>query len=227
MTDDIFGLRTNWIKEFGLELDKLNLKIRYKCLSRPDLLLKGDTISHLKNSGCETIWIGAESGSQKILDAMDKGTNVNQIYETAGKIHNSGMQIAFFIQFGYSGENWKDILLTREMIRRCLPEDIGISVSYPLPGTIFYERIKEQVRDKTNWQDSDDLDPLFISTYERGFYKILHRLVHSEYRLVKSIRQKNRLKILSFIFNAIKFIFFRIKISPYLFKQNSLYFTKT
>ena len=75
---------------------------------------------------------------------MDKGTTVKQIYEAADKIHEAGMEAAFFIQFGYANENWEDIKLTRQMIRECMPEDIGISVSYPLPGTVFYERVKKK-----------------------------------------------------------------------------------
>src|SRR5690606_35903219 len=174
ITDDIFGLKPGWIKNFSGELKKRRIKIPYKCLSRPDLLIKGNTVSELAESGCEAIWLGAESGSQKILDGMDKGTTVEQIYLAAEKIHNAGMKAAFFIQFGYSGENWEDIKLTRKMIRDCMPDDIGISVSYPLPGTKFFENLKKKAQlenKKTNWVDSDDLDPMFGGTYSRIFYK--------------------------------------------------------
>ncbi|HVO74046.1 MAG TPA: radical SAM protein [Ignavibacteriaceae bacterium] len=216
ITDDIFGLKPNWIKEFSDELNKINVKVPYKCLSRPDLLLRGGTIDDLKESGCRTIWIGAESGSQKILDAMDKGTTVEQIYQASSKIHEAGMEIAFFIQFGYSGENWKDIKLTRKMIRDCVPEDIGISVSYPLPGTVFFERVKEQMKIKTNWTDSDDLDMMFSGTYEKAFYKILHRFVHSEYRIIKYLKHKRLGKLPKILLHAFRFIKFRLKLNKYL-----------
>ncbi len=216
ITDDIFGLKPDWIKEFAVKLKKLNTIVPYKCLSRPDLLLRGNTINDLKESGCEIIWVGAESGSQKILDAMDKGTTVEQIYESAKKVHRAGMEIAFFIQFGYTGEVWTDISLTRKMIRDCLPEDIGISVSYPLPGTKFYERVKSELKDKTNWADSDDLDLMFTGTYERSFYKILHRFVHAEYRIykiMKNIELKNFIKLPYYL---LKFIQLRRKLMPFL-----------
>ncbi|MGE5806273.1 MAG: B12-binding domain-containing radical SAM protein [Ignavibacteria bacterium] len=219
ITDDIFGLKPNWIKEFSDELKKLNVKVPYKCLSRPDLLLRGNTIADLEESGCRTIWIGAESGSQKILDAMDKGTAVEQIYEASAKIHDAGMEIAFFIQFGYSGENWKDIKLTRKMIRDCVPEDIGISVSYPLPGTVFYERVKEQMKNKTNWRDSDDLDMMFSGTYEKAFYKILHRFVHSEYRIFKYLKHKRFDKLPKILLHAFRFVRFRLKLNKYLTQE--------
>lgn len=216
ITDDIFGLKPEWIKEFAVELKKLNTIVPYKCLSRPDLLLRGSTINDLKESGCEIIWVGAESGSQKILDAMDKGTTVEQIYESASKVHQAGMEIAFFIQFGYTGENRIDILLTRKMITDCLPEDIGISVSYPLPGTKFYQRVKSELKDKTNWTDSDDLDLMFTGTYERSFYKHLHRMVHAEYRFFRIIKNFEWRKFHKLPFYLLKFIIFRIKVIPFL-----------
>ncbi len=220
ITDDIFGLKPNWIKDFASECKKLNLNTSYKCLSRPDLLLKDKTLSYLKDSGCSTIWIGAESGSQKILDAMEKGTTVEQIYEAAEEAHRLGIEIAFFIQFGYTGEGWNDIRMTRKMIKDCMPDDIGISVSYPLPGTKFYETVKGQMKNKTNWKDSDDLDMLFSGNFERSFYKILHRFVHAEYRINKILTEKNWKKAPRLLFYLLKFLRLRFVISGYIREEN-------
>ena len=89
----------------------------------------------LRRAGCETVWVGAESGSQGVLDAMDKGTRVEQIYEATRLLRQQGIRIGYFLQFGYPGENWSDIAQTLAMVRKAQPDDIGISVSYPLPGT--------------------------------------------------------------------------------------------
>lgn len=96
----------------------------------------------------ETAWVGAESGSQKILDAMDKGTQVSQIYEATRLLKKHGIKPAFFLQFGYPGETMHDIQLTIQMLNDLLPDDIGISVSYPLPGTKFYEQSKKRIKSK-------------------------------------------------------------------------------
>src|SRR3972149_9405541 len=153
---------------------------------------------------------------QKILDAMDKGTTVEQIYEASRRVKETGMDISFFIQFGYTGENREDIVLTRKMIRDCLPSDIGISVSYPLPGTLFYEKVRNKLRDKTNWEYSDDLDPMRGFVYERSFYKILHRFVHAEYRVFKIIRNRNWKKLNYLFFYFVKMIFLRLKMIKFL-----------
>jgi len=183
--DDIFGLRPNWIQEYSDLAKAQGAVIPFKCLSRADLLLRKDTIPKLKQAGCEIVWIGAESGSQKILDAMDKGTTVAQIYEATQKIHETGFRIAFFLQFGYPGELREDIDKTIRMVKECQPDEIGISVSYPLPGTPFYESVKEQLGDKQNWEDSEDLAMLFQGAYVPDFYRILHKVVHKELRLLQ------------------------------------------
>ncbi len=216
ITDDIFGLKTNWIKEFSAELKKIHTLVPYKCLSRPDILLKENILNDLKESGCKTIWIGAESGSQRILDAMDKGTTVEQIYKASKAARQLGIEIAFFIQFGYLGEDWKDIKLTRKMIADNLPDDIGVSVSYPLPGTKFHQKVKQLMKDKTNWVDSNDLDLMFSGTYHRKFYKLLHRLVHYEYRM-KIIMKKNLWKsVPKLIIYTMRFILLKLRITAFL-----------
>ena len=126
--------------------------------------------------------MGAESGSQKILNAMDKGTKVEQIYEATRLLKKNNIHPSFFIQFGYPGETKDDIVKTINMINELLPYEIGISVSYPLPGTLFFEKVKKDLKEKTNWTDSDELALMFRNTYAPAFYKQLHRYVHKSYR---------------------------------------------
>ena len=180
--DDIFGLKPGWVKGFDEAVNKDNIKLPFKCLSRADLLLKEDNISHLANAGCESIWIGAESGSQKILDAMDKGTTIEEIYEATRLLKKHGIKTCFFLQFGYTGETMNEINQTIKMVNDLMPDDIGISVSYPLPGTKFYERVSSQMKKKHNWELSDDFEMMFDGTYSTEFYRVLHKRVHKEYR---------------------------------------------
>ena len=180
--DDIFGLKPGWIKEFADLIEKENLSIRFKMQGRVDLLLKENNIKDLSRAGCDNIWMGAESGSQKILDAMDKGTNVQQIFEATRLLKMNGIKPSFFIQFGYPGENYEDIKKTISMINKLLPYEIGISVSYPLPGTVFYEKVKSELKEKTNWTDSNEMALLFHNNYQPAFYKQLHSYVHKSYR---------------------------------------------
>ncbi len=186
MCDDIFGLKPGWVQEFNKLVKEKSLKFKYKIQSRVDLLLKEDTISALSESGLHTVWVGAESGSQKILTAMDKGTSIKQIEEATYLLKQNNIKVAFFLQFGYLGETKEDIDATINMVKKLMPDEIGISVSYPLPGTKFYEKVKEDLLLKSNWEDSDDLDMMFNSTYSSAYYKKLHRYVHNVYRLRKA-----------------------------------------
>ncbi len=187
MCDDIFGLKPNWVQEFNKELKANYLSISYVIQSRVDLLLKEDTIDALAESGLKEVWVGAESGSQKILDAMDKGTQVEEIHRATELLKDKGIRVAFFIQFGYLGETKEDINKTIAMIKELLPDNIGISVSYPLPGTKFYDKVKDDMKLKANWTDSDDLAMMFQGTFNSKYYKKLHRYVHKEFRKSKAI----------------------------------------
>jgi radical SAM superfamily enzyme YgiQ (UPF0313 family) len=185
--DDIFGLKPGWIERFAALVRAANLVTPFKCLLRADLVT-ARTAHALASAGCETVWLGAESGSQRILDAMDKGQAVAAIGRAARTLRAQGIQVGFFLQFGYPGETWADIGQTRRMVRDCLPDDIGVSVSYPLPGTKFHERVKQELGAKQNWSDSSDLAMLYRGPYPAGFYRRLHRLVHAEHRLLKWTR---------------------------------------
>ena len=192
--DDIFGLKPNWLKEFNNHIQQQNIKIKYKIQSRADLLLEDENIKYLAQSGCEKVWIGAESGSQKILDAMDKGITVIQIYEATQLLKKHGIKVALFLQFGYLGEDIEDINKTIEMVSQIMPDEIGASISYPLPGTKFYDKVKEQLTKKSNWTDSDDLDLMFENTYSKAFYKTLHRYIHKKYRTSLSLQSFKKLR---------------------------------
>jgi anaerobic magnesium-protoporphyrin IX monomethyl ester cyclase len=189
MCDDIFGLKPGWVKEFNRLVQERNLKFKYKIQSRVDLLLEENTIELLAQSGVDTVWVGAESGSQKILDAMDKGTKVEQIVRATKLLKQHGIKTAFFLQFGYLGETHEDIIATLSMVLNLMPDEIGISVSYPLPGTKFYEKVKEGLTEKKNWTDSDDLALMFKSTYSPSYYRILHRYVHNQYKIQRGVNQ--------------------------------------
>jgi anaerobic magnesium-protoporphyrin IX monomethyl ester cyclase len=199
--DDIFGLKPGWTKEFADLIELEGLDFNFKMQGRVDLLLQENNIRDLKRAGCENIWMGAESGSQRILDAMDKGTTVEQIYQATHLLKNCGINPSFFIQFGYLSETKADIQKTIAMINELLPYEIGISVSYPLPGTVFYEKVKSQLVNKTNWKDSDELALMFSNTYQPAYYKQLHRYVHKTYRLHLAFANIKDLFVRPFGFN--------------------------
>jgi anaerobic magnesium-protoporphyrin IX monomethyl ester cyclase len=186
--DDILGLKPNWIEKFAALLHEADAVIPFKCLQRADLINE-KTAPALAKAGCKTVWLGAESGSQKILDAMDKGDTVADIYNAARLLRANGIEVGFFLQFGYPGETWDDVQKTLKMVRECAPDDIGISVSYPLPGTKFYERVKLELGEKQNWIDSQDMAMLHRGPFPTEFYRILHGRVHYEFRTWKALRQ--------------------------------------
>lgn len=191
IADDIFGLKPGWIERFAGLLEERAAAIPFKCLLRADQVTAA-VAGALRAAKCQTAWIGAESGSQRILDAMEKGTRVEQIATATRLLHKAGVDVGFFLQFGYPGETREDIDLTLQMVRDCAPDDIGVSVSYPLPGTTFYQRVQAQLGQKQNWVDSNDLAMMYHATYVPDFYRALHALVHAEFRARKSVALVSR-----------------------------------
>jgi anaerobic magnesium-protoporphyrin IX monomethyl ester cyclase len=132
--------------------------------------------------------MGVESGAQSVLDAMDKGLTLDQVRGAVARLRGAGIRVGFFLQFGYPGEGWREIEMTRSLVRELTPDDIGISVSYPLPGTRFHDRVQARLGEKRNWAQSDDLDPLFPGLFSRDFYRRLSRTVHAEFRTRHALR---------------------------------------
>jgi anaerobic magnesium-protoporphyrin IX monomethyl ester cyclase len=177
--DDIFGLRSRWVRELAVEVEKLDAAIPFKMQSRVDLMTV-ETVRSLRRAGCAEVWMGAESGSQKILDAMDKGTRVDQIATARENLRVEGIRACYFLQFGYPGETWQDIQNTIKLVHDTRPDDIGVSVSYPLPGTKFFDRVQAQLGEKTNWSDSEDMAMMFQGAYTNEFYRALHDALHAQ-----------------------------------------------
>jgi len=179
--DDIFALSPRWAVDFSLAVEELGAHVPFKMQSRCDLMTR-NTVAELRRAGCQEVWMGAESGSQRILDAMNKGIRVTDISEARENLRQHGIRACYFLQFGYPGECWAEIEETIAMVRQTRPDDIGVSVSYPLPGTRFHEIVSAQMGHKSNWKDSADLAMIFRGAYSTEFYRALADALHAEVR---------------------------------------------
>jgi anaerobic magnesium-protoporphyrin IX monomethyl ester cyclase len=185
--DDIFGLKARWLYPFAARIEAEGLATPFLCQTRADLMTE-DNVRALRQAGCAEAWMGVESGSQAVLDAMDKGITLAQVRGAVSRLRAAGIRIGFFLQFGYPEEGWREIGMTRQLVRELAPDEIGISVSYPLPGTKFHQRVRDRLGEKRNWTQSDDLDPLFPGPFSRDFYQTLSRTVHAEFRTRRALR---------------------------------------
>jgi radical SAM superfamily enzyme YgiQ (UPF0313 family) len=179
--DDIFALSQQWTLTFADVVESLGAGIPFKMQSRCDLMTR-PTVEALQRAGCAEVWMGVESGAQDVLDAMDKGTRLWQVYEARENLRRHSIRACFFLQFGYPGETWTEIEKTIAMVRETRPDDIGVSVSYPLPGTPFYQMVSSQLGPKENWADSDDMDMMFQGAFTTKFYRALADTLHIELR---------------------------------------------
>jgi len=178
-SDDVFALDRHWIEEFARATESQGRVVPFKIQSRADLMTDA-TVSALKRAGCVEVWMGVESGSQAILNAMKKGLQLPAVHAARARLASAGIKACYFLQFGYPGEGWDEICETVQLVRDTRPDDIGVSVSYPLPGTAFFEQVQAQLGEKRHWTDSDDLCPIHIASYDDVFYHALRDALHAE-----------------------------------------------
>jgi len=179
--DDIFGLTAPWIARFAGAVESLGARTPFTIQCRADLLTP-DVAAALARAGAEEVWIGVESGSQEILDAMDKGTTVDEVRAATRALKAQDIRAAWFLQLGYPSERWTDLLATRDLVRQEQPDDVGVSVAYPLPGTKFHARVRDELGKRQNWRHTDDLAMLFHGTYTTAFYRRVRDALHDEVR---------------------------------------------
>jgi radical SAM superfamily enzyme YgiQ (UPF0313 family) len=177
--DDIFALDHRWTTQFAREIQGRNCALPFRVQARADLM-SPETVEALKSAGCVEVWMGVESGSQRVLDAMDKGLVVEEVVRATARLRAAGIRVCYFLQFGYPGEGWDEIRQTVSLVRMTRPDDIGVSVSYPLPNTRFYAKVQAELGRKRNWIDSDDLCVMFKATYTDDFYRALRDALHAE-----------------------------------------------
>jgi radical SAM superfamily enzyme YgiQ (UPF0313 family) len=177
--DDVFALNQHWVRQFAEEVTARDAAIPFKIQSRADLMTQ-QTVEHLKAAGCAEVWMGVESGSQVVLNAMDKGLSLPSVIAARHRLKQAGIRACYFLQLGYPGETWAELQKTIGFVRETRPDDIGISFSYPLPGTVFYDRVQAQLGQKRNWADSDDLCIMFKAAYTTGFYRAVRDALHTE-----------------------------------------------
>lgn len=177
--DDVFTMSKKWMEEFLKELKSENLSISYECITRADKLDE-ETITLLKESGCTLVWIGAESGSQKVLDLMDRRVDASQVRDMIKLVKVKGIQTGTFIMLGYPGETEEDIYETIEHLKDCEPDFFTINKAYPIKGTKLYEGVEAILTEETDWKTTSDNEIDFKRTYNSRYYDFAIRKIYNE-----------------------------------------------
>jgi radical SAM superfamily enzyme YgiQ (UPF0313 family) len=184
VVDDVLGVDKRWLRRWHDALLSTDAVIPFEALSRVDLV-DDELIRLLKEAGCRRLAFGAESGSQRILDAMHKGTKVDQVYRTAELCRKYGIETYFYIMLGYPGEGWEDIEATIALLKKARPDEFSSTVAYPLPGTEFYEQVKDRLvaaGPGADWEHSAQNRLLFKRPYSTRFYHWMQRLMRKEWQ---------------------------------------------
>lgn len=179
LADDVFTIHHGWLFEYAAEMQRRRLHIPFECITRADRLNErvAETLAAL---GCFRVWIGSESGSQRILDAMQRGVTVEQVRGATALCKKNGIQVGMFLMWGYDGEELEDIQATVEHVKQCRPDACFTTVSYPIKGTPYFERVAPRLLNVLNWNSSTDRDLRIKGRHSRRFYQYADELLRSE-----------------------------------------------
>ncbi len=185
IVDDITGVNKGWVPKWREEIVARDAAIPFECLTRVNLATE-EMLTALKGAGCQKIFFGAESGSQKVLDAMNKGAKVEQIYRAAALCHKLGIHTYFFMMVGYLTEEIDDLRLSAKMLRETLPDEFSTTIAYPLPGTTFYEQVRDRLMFESDWMLDWDYTAENKLLFNRGkyntsFYRWVGKWLHKEW----------------------------------------------
>ena len=179
MADDVFTIHHGWMLEYAAEMKRRGLRIPFECITRADRLnaRMAETLAEL---GCYRVWIGSESGSQRILDAMQRGVTVEQVRQAVALCRTSGIQTGMFLMFGYDGDELSDIEATVEHVKTCLPDVFLTTVSYPIKGTPYYDALAPRLVSVGDWAHSADRELKIAGRHSRRYYQFADQLLKSE-----------------------------------------------
>ncbi len=177
--DDVFGMHRGWTLAYAQELRRRRLHMPFECISRAERI-DDDVADALEELGCWRVWIGAESGSQRILDAMQRRVVLAQVTETTARLRRRGIQVGMFIMLGYDGEQTDDLRATVDHLKRTSPDIFFTTVSYPIKGTPYYDRVASRIVAPRPWAERTDRDLLIQGRPSRRYYDFARRWISGE-----------------------------------------------
>lgn len=191
--DDVFTVSHKWLSDLHAEFKKNNLRIPFECITRAERL-NDVVLLQLKEMGCFRIWIGAESGSQKIIERMDRRVTLETVQQMIRQTQLSGMEAGTFIMVGYPGESHTDVLATMDHIRKCNPDFLTITKAYPIKGTDLYTEIEQDITSKNDWKTSTDREIKFKLPYPDSYYSYAVRYLVNGWKAQRNKSLINTIK---------------------------------
>ena len=188
VSDDVFTINHAWLRDYAAEMRRRHIRIPFECISRADRL-SPEMMDLLAELGCFRMWIGSESGSQRILDAMDRGVKIEQVHKAVEMCRERGIQSGMFLMWGYEGEDLEDIEATVNHVRTSKPDIFFTTVSYPIKGTPYYNRIAQKLIQIGPWDRTSDRELKIRGRHSRTFYGHADRLLRDEVALARALEK--------------------------------------
>jgi radical SAM superfamily enzyme YgiQ (UPF0313 family) len=184
VSDDVFTINHEWIRKYAAEMRRRNLRIPFECISRADRLNE-EMLDLLAELGCFRIWIGSESGSQRLLDSMDRGVKVEQVQRAVEMSRARKIQSGMFLMWGYEGEEMEDIEATIRHVSKTKPDIFFTTVSYPIKGTPYYQQVQSKLVQLNPWAQTSDREIKIAGRHSRTYYAHADKLLRDEVQFAR------------------------------------------
>lgn len=178
--DDVFTINHRWLAEYAAELDRRGIVMPFETISRADRMMSEEVLATLARMGCYRIWIGSESGSQRVLDSMRRGVTVDQVQWATHAARRHGIQVGMFLMWGYEEEAVEDIEATIEHVKRANPDVFFTTVAYPIKNTPYFERVADRIHLPKEWEEATDRDFVVRGRHSRDYYRHADRWLRAE-----------------------------------------------
>jgi anaerobic magnesium-protoporphyrin IX monomethyl ester cyclase len=136
--DDSFTLKKERVIQFCQEYKKSNIPIPWKAQTRVNLI-DYELVKNMRDAGCSTLYFGIESGSQRVLDIIDKQITIEQIHKAINVVERVGLTWACSFIFGVPGDTVEDMQKTLTLMKQINPSNISLLSFTPFPATEFYD----------------------------------------------------------------------------------------
>ncbi|MBX5320456.1 MAG: B12-binding domain-containing radical SAM protein [Candidatus Bathyarchaeia archaeon] len=156
--DDAFTVDPKRVEEICNEIERRNMKVKWDCETRVDMVNK-TLLEKMKKAGCIAIWFGVESGSQMIIDKMQKKIKIEQTRKAFKLAHEVGLMTVASVILGFPGETEETAWETVNFVKSLDPSDVGFYIATPYPGTPLYETVKEK-----GWLRTEDFEKYDTAT---------------------------------------------------------------
>jgi anaerobic magnesium-protoporphyrin IX monomethyl ester cyclase len=192
IADGTFTYDRRYLRAFCKAVIEQGLDVKWRCTARYDNLDE-EMLRLMKQANCCGLYFGLESGSNRVLKAIDKRITVDQIIRVSEMVCECGIPTASAVLMGLPGETREDMEETLKLMKRVKTDLFDVNIYAPLPGTSLYDAMSEEEKRGIDWHKVSykSFDSCFSDSVPRDDFR---RCLSEAYGISNRVRRKTILR---------------------------------